>query len=365
LSGGPAAGREGARQGATDARELGPCLVTGATGFIGGRLAARLAGEGRAVRCLARARSDTSRLRGVGVEILTGDLADPSSLARAAAGCTHVFHCAALVSDWATTREMQAANVTGTRNLLEACADARVARFVHVSSTDVYGHPGGAQLAESYTPSGFANWYAQSKREAEAEVRRADALRTVILRPATVYGPGSTEVVGEIARALRAGHMLLIDKGRTIAGLCYVENLIDAAMLALVRPEAVGHAFNISDGLPVTWRQFTDDLAVGLGCGPARLSMPYPLASAVGFSLEYGYRLLRSCTGLRTSPLLSRQAVQVLGVDQAFSTDAAHQVLGWEPRVGYEPALAATIAWLEGWLDDRTPQRARARRAAR
>jgi len=349
----------------TPLREAGSCLLTGASGFIGGHMAERLVRDGYAVRCLVRAGSERSRLRRLGVELVQGDLTDARSLTAAVDGCRVVVHCAALVSDWATTREIKHTNVAGTRNLLAASSAASVERFVHVSSTDVYGHPGGAQLAESYTPSGFANWYAQSKREAEAEVRRADALRTVILRPATVYGPGSTEVVGEIARALRAGHMLLIDKGRTIAGLCYVENLIDAAMLALVRPEAVGHAFNISDGLPVTWRQFTDDLAVGLGCGPARLSMPYPLASAVGFSLEYGYRLLRSCTGLRTSPLLSRQAVQVLGVDQAFSTDAAHQVLGWEPRVGYEPALAATIAWLEGWLDDRTPQRARARRAAR
>lgn len=349
MSGGPAAGRAGARQGATDARELGPCLVTGATGFIGGRLAARLAGEGRAVRCLARARSDTSRLRGVGVEILTGDLADPSSLARAAAGCTHVFHCAALVSDWATTREMQAANVTGTRNMLEACADARVARFVHVSSTDVYGHPGTTAVEESFTARRFANWYAETKLRAEREVLRAHAersLETVIVRPATVYGPGSRDVVGEIARAIRAGHMLLIDGGRAIAGLCYVENLLDAMLLAARGEAAAGGAFNVSDGLGVTWRQFADDLADGLGARRPRLTIPYRFAYAIGFSLEHGYRALRGATGVSLPPLLSRQAVQVLGVDQDFSTRRARELLGWEPRVGYAEGLAATLEWL-------------------
>jgi len=240
--------------------------------------------------------------------------------------------------------------VTGTRSLLEASARASVKRFIHLSTTDVYGHPGAGPIAESYTATRFANWYAQTKLEAEHEVRRATTeqqLEAVILRPATVYGPGSFDVVAEIARALRARQMLLIDHGRALAGLCYVENLIDAVMLALHHETAPGEAFNVSDGLTVTWRQFTDDLAAGLGARPARLSLPYPLAHALGFSLEHGYRLLRRGTGLSTPALLSRQAVQVLGRDQDFSTRNARETLGWEPRIDYAAGLAATLAWLE------------------
>ena len=115
----------------------------------------------------------------------------------------------------------------------------------------------------------------------------------MILRPATVYGPGSIDVVGEIARAIRGRTMLLIDGGRAVAGLCYVENLMDAALLALGHAAAPGQAFNVTDGLEVTWREFTDGLAEGLGCPGVRWSIPYPIASAVGFSLEQGYRLAR------------------------------------------------------------------------
>src|SRR6185312_5014886 len=115
----------------------GPCLITGASGFIGGRLAARMASTGRPVRCLARPSSDVSALAALGVPVVLGDLGDPSSLAGAAAGCEQVVHCAALVSDWATVPEIRAANVTGTRNLLAAAAQAGVGRFVHISSTDV------------------------------------------------------------------------------------------------------------------------------------------------------------------------------------------------------------------------------------
>lgn len=326
------------------------CLITGASGFIGGRLAKRLSDEGYAVRCLVRASSDTSRLEQLDVQLTVGDLTDADSLMRATAGCQYVLHCGALVSDWATTQEIVRINVGGTRSLLDAALATSIERFVHFSSTDIYGYPDRSQTDETYTPTRFRNWYAQTKLEAEAEVRRAErenALTTVILRPATVYGPGSVDVVGEIARAIKGRHMLLIDRGRPLAGLCYIDNLLDAAVLALQHEAAPGEAFNVSDGLDVTWKQFTDGLAGGLGCPEVRFSIPYPLANSIGFSLEHCYRLLRRATGLSLPPLLSRQAVQVLGKSQDFSNRKLRQTLDWEPRVGYENGLEATVAWLK------------------
>ncbi|HEX3433350.1 MAG TPA: aminotransferase class III-fold pyridoxal phosphate-dependent enzyme [Solirubrobacteraceae bacterium] len=333
----------------TDPTRQDVCLVTGASGFIGGRLTRRLLQEGRSVRCLVRESSDVSQLRDLDVEIAVGDLTSPPSLARAVQGCRYVLHCGALVSDWATKQEITAANVDGTRNLLDACVGASVERLVHFSTTDVYGHPGSASVEESQTGARFSNWYSQTKREAEAEVRRVQSeqpLEIVILRPATVYGPGSKEVVGEIARAMRGRNMLLVDRGRSVAGLCYVDNLMDATLLALAHEDAPGHAFNVSDGLGVTWREFTDGLADGLGCDRVRWSLPYWMASGIGFSLEHGYRALRRTTGLSAPPLLSRQAVHVLGRDQDFSNRRAREVLGWEPRVDYVSGMQATVSWL-------------------
>jgi nucleoside-diphosphate-sugar epimerase len=326
------------------------CLITGATGFIGGRLVERLVDEGYPVRCLVRASSDTSRLERLGIQLAPGDLADADSLARAVEGAHHVLHCAALVTDWATTAELERTNVEGTRKLLDASVGASVRRFIHFSTTDVYGYPDGAEIDESYTTTRFRNWYAQTKLEAEAEVRRLErtsSLKAVILRPATVYGPRSTDVIGEIASAIRGGHMLLIDRGRAVAGLCYVENLIDAAVLALRHAAAPGQAFNVSDGLTVTWRQLCDDLSEGLGASRVRWSLPYWLATGIGFALEHGYRLLRRVTGLSVPPLLSRQAVQVLGENQDFSNRRLRETLGWEPRVDYASGLQATLAWLK------------------
>jgi nucleoside-diphosphate-sugar epimerase len=328
-----------------DEREL--VLLTGATGFIGGRLAARLAAAGRPVRCLVRPGADTSLLASLGAELAVGDITRPETLAGAVAGVGRVVHCAAMVSDWATVAEIEAVNVAGTRNLLEVAAAAGVKRFVHLSTTDVYGHPGGGEaITESQRPAGFSNWYAETKLRAEAEVRRASAFETVLLRPATVYGPGSKEVVGEIARAIQRRQMLLIDGGRPIAGLCFVENLIDATVLALDHRAAPGETFNVTDGLPVTWRRFTGDLAAGLGRPAPSFSLPYRPALALGAALEGAYRLARRGSGLTLPALLSRQAVQVLGRDQRFSNRHARTVLGWEPRVGYREGMERTLKWL-------------------
>jgi nucleoside-diphosphate-sugar epimerase len=122
---------------------------------------------------------------------------------------------------------------------------------------------------------------------------------------------------------------------------------MDAAIFALTHGSAVGQAFNVTDALDVTWREFTDDLAAGLGCAKVRWSLPYWMAYSVGFALEHGYRLLRRSTGLHADPLLSRQAVQVLGRDQDFSNVKLREQLRWEPRVDYASGLKATLAWLE------------------
>jgi polyketide synthase len=322
------------------------CLVTGASGFVGGHLVERLLDDGHRVRCLVRTTSDVSLLGRLGAELAYGDLTDVGSVARAADGCHYVLHCGALVSDWASVAEIRQINVSGTKNVVEAAAAASVQRLVHVSTTDVYGYPGTTSIDESHPVGRFRNWYAQTKLEAEGVVRRSLRTEYVILRPATVYGPRSEEVVGAIAAAIRRRQMVLIGGGRAIAGLTYAGNVADAAALALRAEAAAGETYNVTDGLPVTWRQFVDDLADGLGCPRARWSLPYGAAHRLALSLEQGYRLLRRTTGVQLPPLLSRQAVHVLGRNQDFSNEKARTQLGWEPRVDYRAGLEATLEWL-------------------
>ncbi len=222
-------------------------------------------------------------------------------------------------------------------------------RIVHISTTDVYGHPGQREVTEDEPQSGFANWYAQSKREAEWQLADCSASlpEIVVLRPATVYGPGSVEVIGEIAEAIRGGRMLLIGGGSATAGLCYVENLLDAVLLALDRAEAAGRVFNVADGLDVSWARFSDDLAAGLGCRAPRLSLPYPLAAAIAVTLERAYRLARSLDRPENAAAaLAPGGAGARARPGLQQPPRCARELGWEPRVGYEQGLEATLAWL-------------------
>ena len=180
-------------------------LVTGATGFIGGALAAALRDHGDDVRGLVR---DPDRARGVapdGVELVTGDVTDPASLRAAVAGVDRVFHTAGLVGDWLDPRAARRVNVEGTRNLLAAADAAGVGRFVHMSSLSVLGtrHHHGTDETGAY---GYGDPYTDTKVDSERVVREFRSLsdmETVCLRPGFVYGPGDRQVVPGLLDALR------------------------------------------------------------------------------------------------------------------------------------------------------------------
>src|SRR4051795_6985549 len=117
---------------------MATCLITGATGFLGGHLAEAAAARGWAVRALARPTSDVSLLARPGIEVVRGDLSDPASLPAALAGVEVVFHAAAKVGDWGPVDGYRAVNVGGSANLLDACAGRKLQRFIHFSSLGVY-----------------------------------------------------------------------------------------------------------------------------------------------------------------------------------------------------------------------------------
>jgi nucleoside-diphosphate-sugar epimerase len=208
-------------------------LVTGGTGFLGSHLVEALVARGEPVRVLVRETSDTTHLEQLGVELACGDLEDAASLQVAAQGVSRVYHCAALAADWGPWRAFRAANVDGVRNLLEAL-ETDVNRFVHVSTTDVYGHPD--YPADESAPYRMRGWpYGDTKIEGERvvwEYHRRHGLPVTIVRPANIYGPRSNTFVLEIVELLKSGSMIHIGRGDKPAGLGYVTNVVDLMLLA-------------------------------------------------------------------------------------------------------------------------------------
>jgi len=333
-------------------------LVTGATGFIGGQLVEALVLRGEPVRAFVRPTSRTERLRALGVDLRIGQLVDNASLVSAMQGVGRVFHCAAQRADWGLAEDFTQANVNGTRNVLAAATRADVARFVFLSTTDVYGFPGVPTVeTERPAPRGFP--YPDSKIEAEALVwnhRRRVGLPTCIIRAGTVYGPGSRFVRDALVAPLKRRRLALIDGGEHVAGLTYVGNLVDAMILAADRDEAVGQAYNITDGSRVTWREFAAALADTLQMPRPEQGRSHRVAYAMAAIYEHWYRVM----GRTQRPPLTRYLVELMGTDQDYVIDKAVQQLGYRPRVTFAEGMHHISDWLLrlGHLDDTAGVRA-------
>lgn len=325
-----------------------PALVTGASGFLGGRLAQVLAEQGEPVTVLARKSSDLRHLDGLaGLRVVRGGLTDTDAVREATRGATHIFHCAAASTDWARPEVFQESNVRGTETLLAAALEVPgLQRFVHVSTTDVYGYPV-VPCAEAGAMRDVGLPYNRTKILGEKAVWRAaeqDGLLVTVVRPATIYGPRGKAFVTDIAEFLRKGQMAYIAGGRATGGFLYVDNAVDA-MLAAARSEtALGQVYNLSDGSGANWQDYVGGLADGLGCRRPWINLPYRAAMAVAGAMEATWSLVKVMPG---RPILTRHAVYLLGRDQEYPADKARAELGFRPRVSLAEGIARSVEWVK------------------
>ena len=242
-------------------------LVTGGTGFIGGRLVARLVLEFDAdVRVLVRNFARAPRIARFPIEMVHGDVTRPNDIERAVDECQVVFHCAALGSKGSREIRHQV-NVEGTRNVLEAALHAGVKRVVHLSSLMVYGDTPDGDLDESAPRRYSGNSYSDTKLDAEEiafDYIERHGLPVAVLQPTIVYGPFGSWTTDPLQR-LKTEQVILVNGGDGLCNAVYIDDAVSAILLAAVKEEAVGEAFLISGEQPVAWRDFFDRYARMLG----------------------------------------------------------------------------------------------------
>jgi nucleoside-diphosphate-sugar epimerase len=320
-------------------------FVTGASGFLGGHLVEALAARGEQVRALVRPTSKIDHLKQSISEFVYGDLEDIQLLSDTAHGMDRVYHCAAHVTDWGGGWEtFRATNVTGVKNLLEASVKGGVKKFIHVSTSDVYGHPN--RPVDETTPYRFRGWpYGDTKIQGEQLVWncfRQQGLPVTILRPVSIYGPRSISFVLEIVELLKSGDMVHLGTGRTPAGLAYVTNVVDMLICAADSEKSVGQAYNVCDGSDITWRQYINRLAEIVGVASPKMTISYRPAYLVGWAMEKIYGVMR----IKNRPLLTRMAVEIFATDQGFPIDKARQELNYQPKVGFDEGMRRVEDWL-------------------
>jgi nucleoside-diphosphate-sugar epimerase len=229
-------------------------LVTGATGFIGGRLVERLIlREGAQVTALVRDFAHASRLARFDLRMIPGDVRDLALLRSAAQDCDYVVHCA--VSFAGSPAENRDVSVAGVEAVCRAAGEVGAAGLVHLSTFSVYGDTPPGPLVES-SPKSPSDAYGKSKLEAEELVRvhQRQGLPAVILQPTIVYGPWSFWSTHSAAQLSR-GRIVLPD----LDGLCnavYVDDVVEAILLALSKAAQSTGSYLISGAEPVEWSAF-------------------------------------------------------------------------------------------------------------
>ncbi|MCO6453161.1 MAG: NAD-dependent epimerase/dehydratase family protein [Caldilineales bacterium] len=324
-------------------------LVTGATGFIGRRLAGRLQQEEAAVvAALVRNPSRADYLADSGIEIIPGDITDADSLRRAARGRDIVYHSAAYVGEQGSREEVWAVNVEGTRNLTEACVQENVGRLVHLSSCAVYGSLQQMDIDERVTPRLTGRVYHDSKVEAETvifDAHQRRGLAVVSARASQVYGLGSPQFTLRALQAVRDGKVILIDGGKHFFKPIYIDNLVDALVKCGQVEAAVGEALNITDGVVIPWRDFFAAFGRMIGVDD------FPSAPRWAAMLMATFNETKGKLRGRPSSL-NREVVRTFSSDNSFSNAKAKLLLDWEPSVDFSEGMRRTEAWLrtEGHL---------------
>lgn len=317
-----------------------PIAVTGATGFIGRRVVARLRAAGEPVRALALGDEVVpDAWARAGVEVVRGDIADEACVARFARGVQSAIHLAAVVADWGEEAQHTRVTVEGTRHLLGALPED--ARCVLVSSVVVYGEALRTDVCdEAHAMGEPLGPYSRSKQAQERLAHAVMATRdVVIVRPGNVYGVGSGPWVRELVAQLRSGAPALVGDGAGNAGLCHVENLVDVLEAARTRATARGRTYNANDGGDVTWRRYVTDLATIAGTAPPR-AISATLAYAGARLAEGAFKLLHK----DGRPPLTREALNLVASDHRVPIERARRELGYAPRVAYEAGLAEVAA---------------------
>lgn len=321
-------------------------LVTGATGFLGKRLCARLKKIGHEVVGYGRNEKIGDELKELGVKFVKGNLEDEKKVNELCQGIDYVFHCGALSSPWGKYEDFYNANVVGTKNVIKGCFAHSVKRLIHTSSPSIY-----FKFDEKFDvkedeliEDNFVNHYAKTKYLAEKEVDKAfkSGLEVVTIRPRAIFGPGDAAIFPRLIKVSQDKFVPIIGDEKIYLDLTYVENVVDALLLCMGSSEqTLGEKYNITNDETICLMDIMDYTLKKLNIVYKKKKISYnTLFNLAGF-LEWFYIHFKK----NKEPFLTRYTVSLLSKSQTLNIDKAKKELGYHPRVSVKEGIEEYAKW--------------------
>jgi nucleoside-diphosphate-sugar epimerase len=312
-------------------------LVTGGGGFMGMALIKRLIAGGHRVTSFSR--REYPLHWALGINSIQADIRDQAALERACKGKDVVFHLAAKVGIWGDYDDYQSTNVTGTFNVIKACRKQGVGRIVFTSSSSVVFDGSDLEgIDESYPyPDKHGSHYASTKAMAERLIIEANSpqLKTISLRPHLVWGPYDAHLIPGILRRAGSGKLRRIGDQEYFIDTTYIDNMIDALVLAAdaleTNPEAAGKILFITNGEPARVWDFVNSIIQIAGHPPVQKKIPEKAAFFAAGVAEWFHRVFN----IKSEPFMTRHAIKEICTNHWFDISKAREILGYHPRVSY------------------------------
>jgi nucleoside-diphosphate-sugar epimerase len=319
---------------------MGTVFVTGGSGFVGAALLEALRERGEQACALARSAAAEAAVVAAGAAAVRGDLTDAEALRAGMAGAELVVHCAAkLLGGPREAAEFHRVNVEGTRAVLEAARATGVPRLIFVSTEQVLlGARPLVDADETWPyPERPAGRYAATKGAAERLLLESatPGLATISIRPRLIWGPGDRTLLPSLAAAARSGRLRWIDGGGYLTSTTHVRNVVEGILAAAERGRG-GEAYFLTDGPPVSFREFVTELLDTQGVRAPTGTVPRWLARTLAQLATAAWRVLP----LPGRPPLDPAGLRVAGETCTVRDDKARRELGYEGKVSREQGFA-------------------------
>ncbi|MDM8540086.1 NAD-dependent epimerase/dehydratase family protein [Desulfococcaceae bacterium HSG9] len=332
-------------------------LITGGGGFLGSAIVKRLVKQGASVASFSRKKY--AELTSLNVQQIQGDISDPDAVELAVRGKDLVFHVAAKPGIWGSYRDYYLPNVAGTQNVIAACLKHGVSQLVYTSSPSVVFDGSDMQGVDETAPypRRFHSHYPQTKALAEQAVIQASLmqkkLKTVILRPHLIWGPGDNHLIPRIIA--KASQLRQVGDGKNKVDTIYIDNAADAHILAaekLASNAALsGNIYFISQDEPVLLWEMINAILNAANLPPVQKTVSHRTAWMMGAFLESVYKLFK----ISKEPRMTRFVADELATSHWFDISAARRDLGYFPQVNTQEGLEKLAVWLKTDSTHRTP----------